>query len=52
LLVQGAQFAAVAVWYLDMVKFSSIPHPVVGREAFVGLVAVVEIVAVYALHIM
>jgi hypothetical protein len=47
--VQGTQCAAVAVWYLNVVKFSPVPHPVVGGEAFVGLVAVVEIVAVYVL---
>jgi len=51
LLVQGTQCAAVAVWDFNVVEFSPVPHPVIGREAFVGLVAVVEIVAVNVLHI-
>ena len=43
--------AAVAVGYLNVVELPPVPHPVVVGQAFVCLIAVVEIVTVDVLHI-
>lgn len=42
---------AVAVRDLNVVQFTTVPHPVVVGQAFVCLVAIVEVVAVDVLYV-